>query len=133
MMVEIAEYLSGCPFFEGEVSPNFLDEAMASASVEKKAKDRHVRDYTDGSRVITETFSVVFRDAFVGLSAENGRIAEKCREIENWISEMNKADNLPALKGADAISLEVSRGFSPVWNDGTVARYEAELKLEYII
>ena len=133
MTVKLAEFLSECPFFEGKVSANYLDGAMASASVEKKERDRRVRDYTDGGRVVTDVFSISIRDTFTGLSSENCRIAEKCREVENWIYKKNKDGKLPALDGADAVSLEVSRGFAPVWNRGAVARYEAELKLEYII
>jgi len=133
MTEELAKFLSDCPFFEGQVAPNFLEGAIASASIEKKEKERRIRDYTDGSRVVTDTFSVNIRETFTAFAKENSRIAEKCREIENWINQKNKTGELPHLKGADAVSLEVSRGFSPVWNDTSVARYEAEIKLEYII
>lgn len=133
MTVELAEFLSECPFFEGKVQANYLDGTMKSASVEKKERDRHIREYTDGGRVVTDVFLVSIRDVFAAASSENGRIAEKCREIENWIYRKNKSGELPALGGATAVSLEVSRGFAPLWNDGAVARYGAELKLEYII
>ena len=133
MTVELAKFLSDCPFFEGKVAPNFLEGATASASVEKKEKEPRIRDYTDGSRVVTDTFSVNIRETFTAIAKENSRIAEKCREIENWINQKNKMGELPHLKSADAVSLVVSRGFSPVWNDTSVARYEAEIKLEYII
>ena len=133
MTVELAKFLSDCPFFEGDVSSNFLGDSAGAASVEKKERDRRVRDYTDGSRIVTDTFVIAIRDVFVEISAENTRIEEKCREIENWIHRKNKGGELPILKGADPVSLEVSRGFSPVWNDTSVARYEAEIELEYII
>ncbi len=133
MTVELAEFLSECPFFEGKVQANYLEGTMKSASVEKKERDRRIRHYTDGSRVVTDVFLVSIRDVFTGISSENGRIAEKCRQIENWIYQKNKDGELPALGGANAVSVEISRGFAPVWNDGAVARYAAELKLEYII
>ena len=133
MTVELAEFLSGCPFFEGTVVPGFLDGVAASASVEKKERDRRVRDYTDGGRIVTDTFSVNLREVFVGIVEENNHISEKCREIEGWIHQKNKIGDLPALTGARAVSLEVSRGFAPVWNDTSVTRYEAEIKLEYMV
>ncbi|MBR5155163.1 MAG: hypothetical protein IKW62_01600 [Clostridia bacterium] len=133
MIIEVAEYLSACPVLEGRrVCVNYLAEDEDSISVEVAKSRNSVKEYADGGKMRGITFTLSIRDNFGISQMENKEIAEKCREIENWVEEQNLKGNLPVLKGNDlSVSVGISKCFEIVETKDFSARYQADIELIY--
>lgn len=135
MIVELAEYLSGCPALDGErVCVNYLEGTVGSVALEASGVKTDVRKYTDGECFYSEKFLLALRAACSKANSINRETAEKCRCIEKWIEAQDSEGRLPCSgDGARIVSLAVSKGFSPVSNSSVDARYEAEIELGFCL
>lgn len=135
MIIEVAKYLSGCPYMAGErVCVNYLGKEDASASLEMTKKRETVREYADGGILKAASFVLALRESFGIDEDESKRTAEKCQGIEKWIEEQNLKGNLPVLAGGEiAVSVGVSKCFEIVRTDTAMARYEAEIEVIYYV
>lgn len=134
MIVEMAKYLSSCPFFDGErVELNYLDCKIGAASVEMKESKNIVREYADGGVLMAAVFKLAVRGGFGLLDEESRQLADRLCRIEKWIEEQNLIGNLPGFEAAvKAVSVGVVKCFCIERTDGNSARYEAEIELIYL-
>ncbi len=133
MIVEMANYLSGCPHLSGrQVCVNYLAEAEDSVSLEISGSREAVREYADGGVMKGVTFTLAIRDNFGISQPESCKIAQSCRQIEKWIEEQNLIGNLPLLSGKErSVSVGVKNCFKVTQTKDFSARYEAEIELIY--
>ena len=135
MIVEMANYLSGCPALRGrQVCVNYLGDGDGSVSLEVASSRENIKGYADGAVMRGITFILVLRDGFALSQSQNTEIARMCEEIEGWVEEQNLKGLLPdLLDGAQAISVGIARCFKIAQTRDFSARYEAQIELIYYV
>ncbi len=131
MIVELAKFLSECPFLDEErVCVNYLDGVAPAYSLEATKEKGQSRQYTDGGKLCSRKFAFAMRGEYCGADSINRQAAKKCSDIEAWINSKSRAGQLPDMGDKiTVISCEVTRGFAPVSTASVDARYEAELEI----
>lgn len=133
MLVEMAEFLSSCPYFEGErVFVNYLGPKMGSYSLERVSGKTEKKLYADGGKLCSDRFILSVRAQYPSPLPLTLEIQERCRNIENWIEKQSCLGTLFNSKICETvISCAVAEKFTAIRSEGNDVRYEAQLEVRY--
>lgn len=116
---------------DGCLYVDYLGDQAIEYSVEAVPCEPVFRQYTDGGCMKQFLFlfaSREFYNADVNQCIENLAFYE---DFERWITENNRAGELPDLDGRTPVSIEVLTGGYAFDADENTARYQIQLRLIY--
>lgn len=128
----IKEHVEKCPLLEGgKVNVDYIGTEM-SYSIDTLPCDPVIQRYVDGGSKRQLQFAFLSKEYYdedTRITIENSDFYQR---FEDWLEEMNMANNLPALPlGKNAYQYEVlSKGYLAEI-DGNKARYVIECRLLY--
>lgn len=128
----IKEHIEKCPLLEGgKVNVDYIGTEM-SYSIDTLPCDPVIQRYVDGGSKRQLQFAFLSKEYYdedTRITIENSDFYQR---FEDWLEEMNMANNLPALPlGKNAYQYEVlSKGYLAEI-DGNKARYVIECRLLY--
>ena len=132
MVYEILDYIKSCPCLSDfNCNVDYLGKNPYSFSVGVRSNSETVKEYTDGDKLINETFSLRLRLPYGVDMEKNLKNCELLENISNWFLMNSKEGILPEFKNVEAIS--VSADFSEnaaVYSADTVV-YTASVAVLY--
>ncbi len=133
MLVEMAEFLSNCPYFEGEkICVNYLGPEMGTYSLERVSGKTEKKPYADGGELCSDRFILSVRVRYPSPLPLTLEVQERCQKIEGWIEEQSCLGTLFSSKmGETVISCDVTEKFAAIRSEGNDVRYEAQLEVKY--
>lgn len=104
-------------------------EAQAEACGIYKQANRVVVDYVDGSKLITEYYYFLTRQA-TDLESDRVGNQEFLENLEHWIDDQNEIGALPNYDGVETV--EITNGFYMQESEEDEAVYQVSLGITYL-
>jgi len=133
MIESIRDYFLKCPILkDGHLYVDYLDDTTTDYSIDPLVCSPIVKKYSDGGSLRRYQFDFMSSEVYSQSEIENIQNSGFYESLAEWIEIQNKSNNLPAFPGVEVESIEVLSPGCLFDADGTVARYQIQMEIQYL-
>ena len=133
MIESVRDYFLECPILkDGHLYIDYLNEKPTDYSIDPLVCSPIVKKYSDGGSLRRYQFAFMSREVYSHSEIENMQNSGFYERLAEWIETQNKINNLPAFQDVEVQSIEVLSPGCLFDAEGTVARYQIQMEIQYL-
>ena len=133
MIESVRDYFLECPILkDGHLYIAYLNEKPTDYSIDPLVCSPIVKKYSDGGSLRRYQFAFMSSEVYSQSEIENMQNSGFYERLAEWIETQNKIKNLPAFQDVEVQSIEVLSPGCLFDAEGTVARYQIQMEIQYL-
>lgn len=133
MIESIRDYFLKCPILkDGHLFVDYLGDATTDYSIDPLVCSPIVKKYSDGGSLRRYQFAFMSCEVYSQRDIENIQNSGFYERLAEWIEIQNKSNNLPEFPDVEVQSIEVLSPGCLFDAEGTVARYQIQMEIQYL-
>lgn len=133
MIESVRDYFLECPILkDGHLYIDYLNEKPTDYSIDPLVCSPIVKKYSDGGSLRRYQFAFMSSEVYSQSEIENMQNSGFYERLAEWIETQNKINNLPAFLDVEVQSIEVLSPGCLFDAEGTVARYQIQMEIQYL-